>query len=105
MTMKPLALIAASALLGAQIVLGAQPGERFENATAGIALSRPAGWQTASLQSVQDNRARVRLADPELQQALQTQARVPLCVFTKYPEPYPSLNPSIQITLRPSGSL
>ena len=79
--------------------------ERFENATAGITLMRPAGWHTASLQTVQENRERVQLSDSELQAAMQKAATAPLFVFMKYPEPHPSLNPSIQVTLRPSGSL
>jgi hypothetical protein len=82
-----------------------QLGERLENETAGIAVVRPAGWHTTSLDTVQENRNRVRLADPELQRLIQTRATAPLFVFSKYAEPYPGLNPSIQITLRPSGSL
>jgi hypothetical protein len=79
--------------------------QRFENATAGISLVRPAGWQTASLQTVQENRERVQLSDAELQAAMQKAATAPLFVFLKHPEPNPDLNPSIQITLRPLGTL
>ena len=82
-----------------------QVGERVENETAGIAVVRPAGWHTTSLDTVQANRNRVRLADAELQRLIQTRATAPLFVFSKHAEPYPGLNPSIQITLRPSGSL
>lgn len=65
--------------------VSAQPdrGERFENRTAGIALTRPPGCHTVSLESMQKNREKVRL----------------------HPEPHPTLNPSIQITLRPLGGL
>src|SRR5688572_1663173 len=79
--------------------------QRFENATAGIALVRPAGWQTASLQTVQENRQRVQLSDAELQAAMQKAATAPLFVFMKHPEPHPDLNPSIQVTVRPLGQL
>lgn len=79
--------------------------QRFENATAGISLMRPAGWQTASLQTVQENRERVQLSDAELQAAMQKAATAPLFVFLKHAEPNPHLNPSIQITLRPLGTL
>jgi hypothetical protein len=77
----------------------------FENATAGISLVRPAGWQTASLQTVQENRERVQLSDAELQAAMQKAATAPLFVFMKHPEPHPDLNPAIQVTLRPLGPL
>ena len=79
--------------------------ERFENATAGIALSRPAGWRTASLQMVQENRARVRLSDAELQAAMQRAATAPLFAFIKHSEPHPDINPTIQVTVRPLGAL
>ena len=79
--------------------------QRFENATAGITVMRPAGWETASLQAVQENRERVQLSDAELQAAMQKAATAPLFVFLKHPEPNPDLNPSIQITLRPLGTL
>lgn len=79
--------------------------ERFENATAGIALQRPANWQTASLQTVQENREGIELSDKELQAALVKSATAPLFVFMKYPEPHAGLNPSIQVTLRPLGPM
>ena len=103
--MTRIGLMLACVLFGGQVLWSAQGGERLENATAGIALTKPPGWQIASLEAVQENRGRVRLADAELQQALQTRATAPLFVFTKHQEPYPALNPSIQITMRPSGSL
>lgn len=78
--------------------------ERFSNATAGFSLVRPAGWQTASLQQVQANREGIRLTDPELQAAIQS-ATAPLFVFTKYQEPFPGLNPSVQVMLRPTGAM
>ena len=99
-------------LIGLLLTFSGSPGlaqnttaQRFENATAGIALIRPAGWQTASLQTVQENRERVQLSDAELQAAMQKAATAPLFVFLKHPEPNPDLNPSIQITLRPLGTL
>lgn len=79
--------------------------ERFENATAGIALLRPANWQTASLQTVQENREQVELSDKELQAALVKVATAPLFVFMKHPEPHAGLNPSIQVTLRSLGPM
>ena len=83
----PLVVIAESAF-----AQNAEP-QRFENATAGIALLRPAGWQTASLQTVQANRERVQLSDAELQAALQKTATAPLFVFMKHPEPIPTSTP------------
>ena len=85
-------------------VLAEEP-RRFENATAGISLMRPVGWNTASIQDVEENRERVRLPDAELQEAIQKYATAPLFVFMKYPEPHDDLNPSVQVILRPLGPL
>jgi hypothetical protein len=76
--------------------------ERVENAAAGISLVPPAGWHAASLEQIQANRERVRLSDPELQRALETRSALPVFAFTKYAEPYPALNPAVQITMRPA---
>jgi hypothetical protein len=97
-------VIVALALVVPKSAFGQEP-ERFENATAGISLERPGAWQTASLQTVQENRERVQLSDAELQAAMQKAATAPLFVFMKHPEPHPNLNPSIQVTLRPAGPL
>ena len=46
------------------------------------------------------NRSRVRLPDAQLQAGLQ-RAATPLFVFSKYQEPSATLNPTIQVVLRP----
>ena len=74
--------------------------ERVEHHSAGISLTRPAGWHTGTIAQVQSNRERAKLSDPELQAALRTRSALPLIVFTKYQEPHAGLNPSVQITLR-----
>ena len=84
-------------------VSGAASGlsqERVELPSAGIALTRPAGWHTATIAQVQANRERAKLSDPEMQAALASRSALPLIVFSKYPEPHPALNPTVQITLR-----
>ena len=73
---------------------------RFNNATAGISLTPPNGWQVMSIQDVMDNRAKVRLPDDQLTAALQ-RATAPLFVFSKYPASYAALNPTLQVVLRP----
>jgi hypothetical protein len=51
-------------------------------------------------QQVMTNRSKVRLADSELEAGLQ-RATAPLFVFSKYEEPHATLNPTVQIVLRP----
>ena len=73
---------------------------RFESPTAGLSIAPPAGWHVTSMQRVMDNRAQVRLPDAELTAGLQ-RATAPLVVFSKYPEPHATLNPTAQVVLRP----
>jgi hypothetical protein len=92
-------------MVAASMQAQVRPPQRFENATAGIALTRPNGWQTGTLQAVQENRSRIRLSDSELEAGLRKLATAPLFVFMKHPEPHPTVNPSVQVILRPTGSL
>jgi len=88
-------------LMGAlALSITASAQERVRNAPAGIEIAPPAGWHETSLAQVQANRENVRMADADLQHAIQTRSALPLLVFTKYPEPHEGLNPSIQVTLR-----
>jgi hypothetical protein len=84
-------------------IIGSSNGlaqERVEHQSAGISLTRPAGWHTATIAQIQANREQTKLSDSGLQAALATRSALPLIVFTKYDEPHPGLNPSVQITLR-----
>ena len=74
---------------------------RVDNPTAGISITPPAGWHVISMQRVMQNRAQVRLGDDELAAGFQ-RATAPLFVFSKYPEPHPALNPTVQVVLRPA---
>ena len=85
--------------------LAAEATDRLENPTAGIVVVKPTGWHVGTIQQVEANRAKVRMNDEELQKAIQQSASAPLFVFTRYPEPYDGLNPSIQVALRPLGPL
>ncbi len=75
---------------------------RVENFTAGISIEPPPGWHTATVDQLAENREKTRLSDAKLEQAMKTLATPALFAFTKHPEPYDNLNPSIQIILRPT---
>ena len=93
------------ACLVGSAVLAAETTDRLENPTAGIVVVKPTGWHVGTIQQIEANRAKVRMNDAELQKAIQQSAAAPLFVFTRYPEPHDSLNPSIQVALRPLGPL
>jgi hypothetical protein len=58
-----------------------------------------------SLSQLQENRERVRLSDKELERAVRENASAPLFLYTRYPEPYDELNPTIQVVLRNVSAL
>ena len=91
-----------SAIVVVAIVWGANVSTqtRVDNASAGISIAPPSGWAVTSVADVMKNRGRVRLPDRELQAGMQ-RATAPLFVFSRYPEPHPSINPTIQVVLRP----
>ena len=93
-----LLVLAASAAIG--LASGVDAQERVANETAGISLVPPAGWHVISMSQVMSNRSKVRVPDAGLQAGLQ-RATAPLFVFSKYPEPFPRLNPTVQVVLRP----
>ena len=97
---KRLWFVTAGILAVLAVPFGTRAQERVGNATAGISLVPPTGWHVTSMQEVLRNRSRVRLPDAELEAGLQ-RATAPLFVFSKYPEPYATLNPTVQVVLRP----
>lgn len=78
---------------------------RFESPTAGLAFSKPDSWRFASMQAALENREKIRLDDAELERQLKTQANPPLAVVIKHNEPFPDVNPSFQVGMRPLGTL
>ena len=82
-----------------------QSDRTFTSAIARIHLTIPPSWKFQNLETIARNRAAARLKDQELQRAVEQMASAPLVVATKHPEPYPSLNPSFQLLVRPLGRL
>ena len=77
----------------------------FASQTAGFRVSKPAAWTFASMQQVSQYRASARLKDKELEEAVRQRANAPLVAIMKHVEPYDDLNPSVQVILRPLGTL
>jgi hypothetical protein len=78
---------------------------RFHSPTAGFTITKPAGWQFATMEQVAASRAVARLKDKELEAQIRQRANAPLVVITKHPEPHDDLNPSTQVMVRPLGQL
>ena len=97
---NPLWFVFTVVLAAVSVPLGTVAQERVGNATAGISIVPPPGWHVTSMQDVLRNRSQLRLPDAELEAGLQ-RATAPLFAFSKYQEPYATLNPTVQVVLRP----
>jgi hypothetical protein len=103
--MKLLARWSVTLLLLGVACAASADSNRFESPTAGIAFLKPESWLFASMQSTLENREKVRLDDEELDRQMKAQANPPLAVVLKHPEPYPDVNATFQVGLRPLGTL
>jgi hypothetical protein len=99
--MKRLSLAVAAVLVATVVAAAEVASNRFESATAGFRVDKPAEWRFVSMEQVAKNRAGVRLKDEDLQKLIQQQASTPLVVMMKHQEPFNGLNPTFQVTLRP----
>ena len=97
---SPVWIVITGVLAVLALPTGTRAQERVGNATAGISIVPPAGWHVTSMQEVMRNRSQVRLPDAQLEAGLQ-RATAPLFVFSKYQEPHATLNPTVQVVLRP----
>jgi hypothetical protein len=78
---------------------GPAPSDTFSDAGLGFNITKPSDWHFISGEMLKADRNTIRLSDAELEQLAKRNANAPLVVFTRYPEPYPTLNPSASVTL------
>jgi hypothetical protein len=99
------ALLYVLALLTLSIGVQAQAVETITNKTVGLEVVKPDGWQHLSAEANAANLRNIEMEDKNLQEAIVKYANAPIVAFTKYAEPYPDVNPSFKIGLRPAGQL
>jgi hypothetical protein len=87
-----------------QTAIGTENND-YTNPTAGFRITKPSSWTYLSMETITSNRENIRLKDEELRAAIRERATAPLVVMAKHQEPYDDLNPTIQVVLRPLGSL
>ncbi|MEE9259352.1 MAG: hypothetical protein V3U37_07385 [Nitrospinaceae bacterium] len=78
---------------------GDNGGEVFHHAGAGFSITKPHEWKYLSPEMVMAARQSMKLNDEDLEKMIKENPNAPLVVFTRYQEPYPTLNPSVAITL------
>lgn len=87
------------------LFLPAQSADVFKNPTAGFEITKPPDWHYATAEQNAENLRAVRMGDPGFQAAMLKYATTPLVVLTKFEEPFPDLNPSLKVNIRPLGQL
>ena len=73
--------------------------EVFHHAGAGFSLTKPMDWKYLSPEMVKAASESTKWNDAELEKAIKSNPNAPLVVITRHLEPYPTLNPSVAITM------
>ncbi len=71
----------------------------FHHQGAGFSMTKPMGWNYLSPEMVQSASDSVKWNDVELEKMIKENPKSPLVVITRYQEPYPTLNPSVAVTM------
>ncbi|NIP99434.1 MAG: hypothetical protein GWM98_25990 [Nitrospinaceae bacterium] len=71
----------------------------FQHSGIGFSITKPEGWQTMSKEMVQASRDAMKWNDEQLEKMVKENGNAPLVVFTRHQEPYPTLNPSVSVTV------
>lgn len=71
----------------------------FHHEGAGFSLTKPMDWKYLSPKMVKSASESVKWNDAELEKMIKQNPNAPLVVITRYQEPYPTLNPSVTVTM------
>ncbi len=77
----------------------ASSSEVFHHPGAGFSMTKPMGWKYLSPEMVKTASESMNWNDAELEKAIKENPNAPLVVLTRYQEPYPTLNPSVAVTM------
>ena len=77
----------------------AESDEVFHHPGAGFSMTKPMDWKYLSPEMVKTANESTKWNDAELEKAIKENPNAPLVVITRYVEPYPTLNPSVAITM------
>ena len=71
----------------------------FHHPGAGFTMTKPTDWNYLSPEMVKTANETTKWDDAELEKAIKENPNSPLVVITRYQEPYPTLNPSVAVTI------
>ena len=73
--------------------------EVFHHQGAGFSMTKPMDWKYLSPEIIKAASESKKWNDAELEKAIKENPNAPLVVITRYQEPYPTLNPSVAVTM------
>ncbi|MDH5762532.1 MAG: hypothetical protein OEZ51_06085 [Nitrospinota bacterium] len=82
-----------------KVAANSESDEVFHHSGAGFSLTKPGNWNYLSPEMVQAAGQSVKMEDKELEKMIKENPNSPLVVITRYQEPYPTLNPSVAVTM------
>ena len=74
-------------------------GQVFHHAGAGFSITKPSDWKYMSLEMLEAANKSIKMDDKDLEKMIRENPNSPLVVITRYQEPYPTLNPSVAVTM------
>ena len=77
---------------------GTAPSNTFNDTATGFSITKPSEWHFISKEILKADRNTIRLDDAKQEKIAREYPDAPLVVFTYYPEPYPTLNPSVSVS-------
>jgi hypothetical protein len=98
--MKTIILLSILVLLACSACAQDQPvysGNIYSNSTIGFTIHKPDSWLFVSERQSLENRNNIQLQDEELEREVQSHANLPTVSISKYPEPHPTVNPTVQV--------
>ena len=75
------------------------PNNVFYSKPMGFGITKPSAWHFISDDILKADRNTLRLDDAQLEKMARENPNIPLVVFTRHQEPYPTLNPSVSVTV------
>lgn len=79
--------------------------EIFNNEKIGLEVTKPEAWVVLTAAENQKNLESIEYGSKGFKDLVLKYATIPVFAFSKYAEPYPDINPSFKINLRPAGKL
>lgn len=72
-------------------------GNTYTNPTIGLTITKPEAWVFVSQEQSLRNRQNTELKNKDLAREIQREENLPTVSIAKYPEPHPTINPTVQV--------